>query len=173
MKLAIILSRTTWCKPNPTALIRWSLYTHIWPYTSLRESYGAGSKSAWYHELGRPSGIYNWKIGLLAVDRFFSTHQFDEALQIARLIFDPTIEWSPKRVRKPRTTNHAGAFLLSSTWPEGWRNSAKILLILLISPTSTKSSSLLSKNVVDMQHSFIQQPEIVQWLMEPLHPKNL
>jgi hypothetical protein len=28
----------------------------------------------------------------LAVDRFFATQQFDEALQVARLIFDPSSE---------------------------------------------------------------------------------
>lgn len=49
-----------------------------------------------YHELGRLNSLYNWEIGLhvvlLAVDRFFSTQQFDEALQAARLVFEPTAD---------------------------------------------------------------------------------
>lgn len=52
--------------------------------------------SATYHELAQPTALYNWEIGLhsvlLAVDRFFATQQFDEALQVARLVFDPSSE---------------------------------------------------------------------------------
>ncbi|KAJ4179617.1 hypothetical protein NW755_012342 [Fusarium falciforme] len=52
--------------------------------------------SATYHELSQPTALYNWEIGLhsvlLAVDRFFATQQFDEALQVARLVFDPSSE---------------------------------------------------------------------------------
>ncbi|KAI0448399.1 hypothetical protein F5B21DRAFT_522016 [Xylaria acuta] len=49
-----------------------------------------------YHELARPASLFNWEIGLhsvlLAMDRFFATQQFEEALQVARLVFDPTTE---------------------------------------------------------------------------------
>ncbi|KAK1958584.1 hypothetical protein LY78DRAFT_726532 [Colletotrichum sublineola] len=49
-----------------------------------------------YHELAQPTALYNWEIGLhsvlLAMDRLSATQQFDEALQVARLVFDPTID---------------------------------------------------------------------------------
>ncbi|KAM0137836.1 hypothetical protein ACHAO1_003721 [Botrytis cinerea] len=65
------------------------------PADQLRERYGAGSQNASYHELGRPTAIYNWEIGIhavyLAVDRLSTTQQYDEALQIARLVFDPSV----------------------------------------------------------------------------------
>ena len=57
--------------------------------------FGAGDYS-FFHELGRPSALYNWEVGmhaiLLAVDRFASTQQYEEALQVARLVFDPTTD---------------------------------------------------------------------------------
>ncbi|KAK6611051.1 toxin subunit protein [Botrytis cinerea] len=65
------------------------------PADQLKERYGAGSQNASYHELGRPTAIYNWEIGIhavyLAVDRLSTTQQYDEALQIARLVFDPSV----------------------------------------------------------------------------------
>ncbi|KAL7935827.1 hypothetical protein V8C35DRAFT_298338 [Trichoderma chlorosporum] len=49
-----------------------------------------------YHELAQPTALYNWEIGLhsvmAAMDRFYATQQFDEALQVARLVFDPTTD---------------------------------------------------------------------------------
>lgn len=46
--------------------------------------------------MGRPTAIYNWEVGLhtvlLAVDRLFATQQYDEALQVARLVFDPSAD---------------------------------------------------------------------------------
>jgi hypothetical protein len=48
-----------------------------------------------YHELAQPSVLYNWEIGLhsvlLVMDRLSATQQFDKALQVARLVFDPSI----------------------------------------------------------------------------------
>ncbi|TEY75128.1 hypothetical protein BOTCAL_0065g00300 [Botryotinia calthae] len=66
------------------------------PAGAMRESFGAGSHEAWYHELGRPTAIYNWEVGLhtvlLAVDRFSATQQYEEALEVARLVFDPSAD---------------------------------------------------------------------------------
>lgn len=49
-----------------------------------------------FHELAQPGSIYNWELCihtvLLAMDRFCATQQFDEALEVARLVFDPTSE---------------------------------------------------------------------------------
>ncbi|KAJ2973050.1 hypothetical protein NUW58_g9039 [Xylaria curta] len=60
-----------------------------------------------YHELARPVSLFNWEIGLhsvpLAMDRFFTTQQFEEALQVARLVFDPTTE--TKTASRKRGTN--------------------------------------------------------------------
>ncbi|KAM0144638.1 hypothetical protein ACHAP3_000668 [Botrytis cinerea] len=65
------------------------------PADQLKERYGAGSQNASYHELGHPTAIYNWEIGIhavyLAVDRLSTTQQYDETLQIARLVFDPSV----------------------------------------------------------------------------------
>ncbi|KAI1840644.1 hypothetical protein JX266_013151 [Neoarthrinium moseri] len=75
-----------------------SLYNYLarLPVQNHRGSFGAGSGDVWYHELGHPTALYNWEIGLhailLAVDRFFSTQQFEEALQVARLVFDPSAD---------------------------------------------------------------------------------
>ncbi|KAM0313559.1 hypothetical protein ACHAO8_005363 [Botrytis cinerea] len=66
------------------------------PAGVMRESFGAGSHEAWYHELGRPTALYNWEVGLhtvlLAVDRFSATQQYEEALEVARLVFDPSAD---------------------------------------------------------------------------------
>ncbi|TGO35955.1 hypothetical protein BHYA_0139g00010 [Botrytis hyacinthi] len=66
------------------------------PAGTMRESFGAGSHEAWYHELGRPTALYNWEVGLhtvlLAVDRFSATQQYEEALEVARLVFDPSAD---------------------------------------------------------------------------------
>ncbi|APA06000.1 hypothetical protein sscle_01g007700 [Sclerotinia sclerotiorum 1980 UF-70] len=66
------------------------------PAGTMRESFGAGSHEAWYHELGRPTALYNWEVGLhtilLAVDRFSVTQQYEEALEVARLVFDPSAD---------------------------------------------------------------------------------
>ncbi|KKY18164.1 putative toxin subunit [Phaeomoniella chlamydospora] len=45
------------------------------------------------HELARPYAIYNWELGLhipmLLADRLLQSQQFDEALAMCRLVFDP------------------------------------------------------------------------------------
>ncbi|KAK3392359.1 hypothetical protein B0T20DRAFT_472192 [Sordaria brevicollis] len=61
------------------------------------------------HELGQPSALYNWEIGLhavmLAVDRLYSTQQFEEALELTRLVFDPTAEVPVKHLVKAVKTD--------------------------------------------------------------------
>ncbi|KAK6452844.1 hypothetical protein FP744_10009095 [Trichoderma asperellum] len=63
------------------------------------------------HELGQPSALYNWELGLhvvmLAMDRFHATQQFDEALQVARLVFDPTVDVDVERLIKSVATKAA------------------------------------------------------------------
>ncbi|KAF7881753.1 uncharacterized protein EAF02_006441 [Botrytis sinoallii] len=77
------------------------------PADQLKERYGAGSQNASYHELGRPTAIYNWEIGIhavyLAVDRLSTTQQYDEALQIARLVFDPSVSVKVDRSNGDKT----------------------------------------------------------------------
>lgn len=77
------------------------------PADQLKERYGAGSQNASYHELGRPTAIYNWEIGIhavyLAVDRLSTTQQYDEALQIARLVFDPSVSVQVDRSNGDKT----------------------------------------------------------------------
>ncbi|KAF3916292.1 hypothetical protein ABW21_db0202732 [Orbilia brochopaga] len=73
------------------------------PPQQLADSYGlVGGNAAFYHELASPCAIYNWELGvhsiMLAVDRFFTTQQYDEALQVARLLFDPTVDLDVHRV---------------------------------------------------------------------------
>ncbi|GAB1312051.1 BTB domain-containing protein [Madurella fahalii] len=75
------------------------------------EAFGA-RKGHTSHELGQPSALYNWEIGLhtvlLAVDRLFATQQFEEALQVARLVFDPTVDGDVERLVKRVTTQKPG-----------------------------------------------------------------
>ncbi|MCJ1279369.1 hypothetical protein MMC21_007193 [Puttea exsequens] len=70
---------------------------------NLGATFGIGNR-AWYHELNKPFALYNWEIGLhavlLAVDRFFSTQQFEVALQIARLVFDHTADFETQEPPK-------------------------------------------------------------------------
>ncbi|KAL8410061.1 hypothetical protein RB594_008236 [Gaeumannomyces avenae] len=60
-----------------------------------------------HHELAQPMSIYDWEIGLhsvlLAVERLYATQQYDEALEVARLVFDPTVDievWRPVEVEQ-------------------------------------------------------------------------
>ncbi|KAI1298819.1 hypothetical protein F5Y03DRAFT_367134 [Xylaria venustula] len=47
------------------------------------------------HELSTPFAIYNWELGVhipsLFIERFLAAQQYEIALSVARLIFDPTI----------------------------------------------------------------------------------
>ena len=63
---------------------------------ALSDSFGHVKTTSTFHELGSPSALYNWELGfhaiMLGVDRFMATQQFEEALQVARLLFDPTVD---------------------------------------------------------------------------------
>ncbi|KAK4451982.1 hypothetical protein QBC34DRAFT_294729 [Podospora aff. communis PSN243] len=66
---------------------------------SLALAFGSsGSPGIRYHELDKPFALYNWEIGLhavlLAMDRFAASQQFQEALEVARLVFDPTADFA-------------------------------------------------------------------------------
>ncbi|KAK1569556.1 uncharacterized protein LY79DRAFT_663622 [Colletotrichum navitas] len=58
--------------------------------------YDVNSSQTTSHELGQPSALYNRELGLhtvmLTMDRRFATQQYDEVLQVARLVFDPTMD---------------------------------------------------------------------------------
>lgn len=49
-----------------------------------------------YNELGTPYSVYNWELGFhlvhLLMERLFTTQQYELALQIGRLVFDPTAD---------------------------------------------------------------------------------
>ncbi|OAL53444.1 hypothetical protein IQ07DRAFT_562294 [Pyrenochaeta sp. DS3sAY3a] len=63
---------------------------------ALADNFGSVTTASTFHEQGSPSAIYNWELGvhaiLLAVDRFLAAQLFDDALQVARLLFDPTTD---------------------------------------------------------------------------------
>ena len=71
-------------------------------YSTISSSTGAdanmffGKRSTEWHELSQPYSIYNWELGchaiMLLMERLQATQQFDLALQIARYVFDPTID---------------------------------------------------------------------------------
>jgi hypothetical protein len=62
------------------------------PKTISEEAFGDLGSEHW-HELGRANSIYNWELGFHLVsylfERLLSTQQFDLALDIAKLVFDP------------------------------------------------------------------------------------
>ncbi|KAF2469532.1 uncharacterized protein BDR25DRAFT_304310 [Lindgomyces ingoldianus] len=62
------------------------------PYGTFTEEDGSTS----YHELLSPYGIYNWEIGLhgpmTLIDALLNAQQFDDALKVCHIIFDPSIE---------------------------------------------------------------------------------
>ena len=55
-----------------------------------------GKRSGEWHELSQSDSIYNWELGyhaiMLLMERLQVTQQFDLALQVARYVFDPTID---------------------------------------------------------------------------------
>ena len=55
-----------------------------------------GKRNGPWHELSTPNALYNWELGvhviMLVVERLQTTQQFDLALNVARYIFDPTID---------------------------------------------------------------------------------
>ncbi|KAF5027106.1 hypothetical protein F66182_818 [Fusarium sp. NRRL 66182] len=73
-----------------------------------------------YHELAQPTALYNWEIGLhsvlLAMDRLAATQQFDEALQVARLVFDPTIDVELERYVAGSTGSNKATEKKQSCW---------------------------------------------------------
>lgn len=55
-----------------------------------------GKRNGPWHELSTPNALYNWELGvhviMLNMERLQTTQQFDLALNVARYIFDPTID---------------------------------------------------------------------------------
>lgn len=55
-----------------------------------------GKRNGPWHELSTPNALYNWELGvhviMLIMERLQTTQQFDLALNVARYIFDPTID---------------------------------------------------------------------------------
>lgn len=100
------------------------------PTKQRLENFGMGSNFG-YHELSQPAALYTWELGLhvvlLAVDRFFSAQQFEEALQVARLVFDPTVDLevpkSASTTPQPATANASESTTTaqSEKWPSCWR----------------------------------------------------
>ncbi|KAF5989185.1 toxin subunit [Fusarium coicis] len=60
-----------------------------------------------YHEQATSYALYNWELGahcvLLAMDRFLATQQYDLALRVARLVFDPTVDVQGQTRKQART----------------------------------------------------------------------
>lgn len=59
-----------------------------------RDRFGYLNRGA-AHELSTPHALYNWELAvhgvMLAMERLLATQQFELAIQVARLVFDPTI----------------------------------------------------------------------------------
>lgn len=110
-------------------------------FTQGAQAFGTTRRTA-VHELGQPSAIYNWELGLhtimLAVDRFFATQQFDQALEVARLVFDPTIDTTVKRLMENKA--EAGAVA-----------SKKMLVSYLAAPPLGSSGSALSSTKIETE----------------------
>ncbi|GFF58015.1 hypothetical protein IFM51744_09408 [Aspergillus udagawae] len=100
------------------------------------ETFGAYGKKV-CHELGQPSSLYNWEIDLhavmLAMDRFHAMQQFDEALQVARLVFDPTVDVEVQRLIKEVATKG-----------EDGNGKDAVVSEVVVSPLAASASALLS-----------------------------
>jgi hypothetical protein len=89
---------------------------------ALADNFGSVTTTSTYHELGSPSALYNWELGvhaiLLGVDRFLATQQFESALQVARLLFDPTtdVEMAPQTVASKSKPKDGTPVYLTSCW---------------------------------------------------------
>ncbi|KAI9845918.1 MAG: hypothetical protein M1837_004454 [Sclerophora amabilis] len=61
---------------------------------------GFGGVGTLFLEHGSPYALYTWELGMhvisLLMERLLSTQQFELALSVARLVFDPTVEGSEK-----------------------------------------------------------------------------
>ncbi|GJC89483.1 hypothetical protein ColLi_12321 [Colletotrichum liriopes] len=91
----ISLTGRTGGKGNSSAGVK-QLYDYMLGMSS-GDFYG-GSK-ALRHELASPYSLYNWELGLhipmLLIDRFLQTQQFEEALGVCHLVFDPVAPLDP------------------------------------------------------------------------------
>ncbi|KAF5723685.1 toxin subunit [Fusarium mundagurra] len=60
-----------------------------------------------YHEQATSYALYNWELGahcvLLAMDRFLTTQQYDLALRVAKLVFDPTVDVQGQTRKQAKT----------------------------------------------------------------------
>ncbi|ETS87119.1 hypothetical protein PFICI_00947 [Pestalotiopsis fici W106-1] len=90
------------------------------PAGQLGTSFGLVGGDTFYHELATPSALYNWELGvhavMLATDRFLATQQYDDALQIARLLFDPTVDTKVQRDQSDPKTGKTGNDVTKSAW---------------------------------------------------------
>ncbi|KAK4160468.1 hypothetical protein QBC43DRAFT_359368 [Cladorrhinum sp. PSN259] len=61
----------------------------------VKRSLEFGYDSNTYHELATPSSVYNWEMGFhtvaLLMERILATQQFNLAIEVSRLIFDPPL----------------------------------------------------------------------------------
>ncbi|KAK4163970.1 hypothetical protein QBC43DRAFT_300668 [Cladorrhinum sp. PSN259] len=59
-----------------------------------------GKRNGSYHEMSSPYALYSWEICvhavMLAMERLLATQQFELAIKVARLVFNPTAEGSTK-----------------------------------------------------------------------------
>lgn len=60
------------------------------------QSLAFGKRNGPWHELSNPNALYNWELGvhviMLLMERLQATQQFDLAISVARLVFDPTVD---------------------------------------------------------------------------------
>lgn len=72
------------------------VYSKISSIRGTEAEISFGKRSGEWHELSQPYSIYNWELGchaiMLLMERLQATQQFDLALQVARYVFDPTID---------------------------------------------------------------------------------
>ncbi|KAF2867057.1 hypothetical protein BDV95DRAFT_610941 [Massariosphaeria phaeospora] len=85
--------------------------------------------STYYKETSTPYAIYNWELGFhvvaLLMERLAATRQYDLALEVARLVFDPTIvsqkekhaQWSFLPFRDEKTRAQGKTYTLLSELP--------------------------------------------------------
>lgn len=79
-----------------------ALYTYM---SSIESDSFYGGSIARCDELTLPYALYNWELGLhipmLLIDRFLQAQQFDDALAICHLVFDPVGDSSVSNITDP------------------------------------------------------------------------
>ncbi|KAF4633403.1 hypothetical protein G7Y89_g4722 [Cudoniella acicularis] len=117
-------------------------YSNWEKLSCMKSAYGMHG-SSYFKETSTPYAIYNWELGLhtvsLFMERLAATRQYELALEVARLVFDPTIvveddenaQWLFHPFKHEYTRNQGKTYTLLSEFPTSTGKAENIPQIIL------------------------------------------